>query len=125
MSNRNCDENSQRRKPEVSSAMTSIGGLGDPKDNPALSGYYSLWYIAFTYYVYMLKKNNSKLLYIGYTQSLEQRMNGHKYDRRKDYELVSFEAFKNKENAEKREKDLKNFGAGYRHLKKRIKRSLE
>ena len=35
MSNRNCDENSQRRKPEVSSAMTIIGGLGDPKDNPA------------------------------------------------------------------------------------------
>ena len=33
MSNRNCDENSQRRKPEVSSAMTIIGGLGDPKDN--------------------------------------------------------------------------------------------
>ena len=28
MSNRNCDENSQRRKPEVSSAMTIIGGLG-------------------------------------------------------------------------------------------------
>ena len=36
MSNRNCDENSQRRKPEVSSAMTIIGGLGDPKDNPAV-----------------------------------------------------------------------------------------
>ena len=35
MSNRNCDENSQRRKPEVSSAMTIIGGLGDPKDNRA------------------------------------------------------------------------------------------
>ena len=35
MSNRNCDENSQRRKPEVSSAMTIIGGLGDPNNNPA------------------------------------------------------------------------------------------
>ena len=35
MSNRNCDENSQRRKSEVSSAMTIIGGLGGPKDNPA------------------------------------------------------------------------------------------
>ena len=34
MSNRNCDENSQRRKSEVSSAMAIIGGLGDPKDNP-------------------------------------------------------------------------------------------
>ena len=34
MSNRNCDENSQRRKPEVSSAMTIIGGLGGPKRNP-------------------------------------------------------------------------------------------
>ena len=35
MSNRNCDENSQRRKSEVSSAMAIIGGLGDPKDNRA------------------------------------------------------------------------------------------
>jgi hypothetical protein len=33
MSNRNCDENSQRRKSEVSSAMTIIGGLGGPKRN--------------------------------------------------------------------------------------------
>ena len=36
MSNRNCDENSQRRKPEVSSAMAIIGGLGGPKRNPAV-----------------------------------------------------------------------------------------
>lgn len=35
MSNRNCDENSQRRKSKVSSAMAIIGGLGDPKDNRA------------------------------------------------------------------------------------------
>jgi hypothetical protein len=34
-SNRNCDENSQRRKFKVSSAMTISGGLGDPKDNLA------------------------------------------------------------------------------------------
>jgi hypothetical protein len=35
MSNRNCDENSQRRKSKVSSAMSIIGGLGDPKGNRA------------------------------------------------------------------------------------------
>ena len=33
MSNRNCDENAQRRKSKVSSAMTIIGGLGGPKRN--------------------------------------------------------------------------------------------
>ena len=36
MSNRNCDENSQRRKSEVSSAMAIIGGLGGPKRNLTL-----------------------------------------------------------------------------------------
>ncbi|MBI2065234.1 MAG: GIY-YIG nuclease family protein [Candidatus Yanofskybacteria bacterium] len=77
------------------------------------------------YYVYVLKKNNSKLLYFGYTKNLEQRNRSHRHDRRNDYELVYYEAFKNKEDAEQREKDLKNFGSGYGHLKKRIKRSLE
>ena len=125
MSNRKSCESQDRRKPEVSSAMSIIGGLGDPKRNPALSDWYVLWYITHMYYVYVLKKNNSKLLYFGYTQNLEQRNRSHKYDRRKDYELVYYEAFKNKEDAEKREKDLKKFGAGYGHLKKRIARSLE
>jgi len=36
MSNRNTPENGVRRKPEVSSAMTIIGGLGEPKRNPIL-----------------------------------------------------------------------------------------
>ena len=35
MSNHKSPENGDRRKPEVSSAMTIIGGLGDPKDNYA------------------------------------------------------------------------------------------
>ena len=35
MSNRKSCENHDRRKPEVSSAMSIIGGLGDPKGNPA------------------------------------------------------------------------------------------
>ena len=35
MSNRKSGESPDRRKPEVSSAMSIIGGLGDPKDNPA------------------------------------------------------------------------------------------
>ena len=35
MSNRKTRESRVRRKPEVSSAMTIIGGLGDPKRNLA------------------------------------------------------------------------------------------
>ena len=50
---------------------------------------------------------------------------GHKYDRRKNYELVYYEAYKSKEDAQKRERDLKKFGAGYGHLKKRISKSLK
>ena len=36
MSNRKSGESPDRRKPEVSSAMTIIGGLGVPKDNRTL-----------------------------------------------------------------------------------------
>ena len=35
MSNRKSGESPDRRKPEVSSAMSIIGGLGVPKDNRA------------------------------------------------------------------------------------------
>ena len=78
------------------------------------------------YYVYVLKNKTSKLLYFGYTDNLRERMiKGHKYDRRKNYELIYYEAYKSKLNAQKRERDLKKFGAGYGHLKKRISKSLE
>ena len=77
------------------------------------------------YYVYVLKKKDSKLLYFGYTKDLRERMQNHKYDLRKDYELVYYEAFKSKEDAEQREKDLKMYGAGRGHLKKGISKSLE
>lgn len=77
------------------------------------------------FYVYVLKKKNSKLLYFGYTEDLRERMRSHKYDRRKDYELIYYEAFKSKEDAQKREKDLKMYGAGRGHLKKRLYKSLE
>ena len=36
MSNRKSGESPDRRKPEVSSAMSIIGGLGNPKHNPAV-----------------------------------------------------------------------------------------
>ena len=36
MSNHKSCEIQDRRKPEVSSAMSIIGGLGDPKRNPAV-----------------------------------------------------------------------------------------
>ena len=77
------------------------------------------------YYVYVLKKKDSKLLYFGYTDNLIERMKSHRYDRRKNYELVYYEAFKNKEDAQRRERDLKMYGAGRGHLKKRIYKSLE
>ena len=77
------------------------------------------------YYVYVLKKQNSKLLYVGYTINLDQRMQNHNSDRRRGYDLVYYEAFKSKEDAMKREKDLKNYGSGFGHLKKRLNKSLE
>ncbi len=74
------------------------------------------------FYVYILQKD--KHFYIGYTNSLTRRMRDHKFDRRKDYELIYFEGYKNEIDARNREKSLKHFGSGLGLLKKRIAHSI-
>jgi predicted GIY-YIG superfamily endonuclease len=124
MSNRNCDENSQRRKPEVSSAMAIIGGLGDPKDNPALSDRYYLWYESNMFYLYVLKKKNSRYLYVGYTNNLRVRLKAHKYDKWKNFSFVYCEVYTNEADARERERMLKKYGAGLGHIRRRLKNTL-
>ena len=73
------------------------------------------------YYVYFLRGGDGKI-YIGYTNDLKRRMIEHK---EKVPELVYYEAYKHKLDAQERERKLKQRGHGVKELKKRIENSLK
>ena len=74
------------------------------------------------YYVYFLKDKSKDVTYIGYTNDLKRRLKEHK---NKDPELVYYEAYKDKMDAQDREIKLKQRGYGVRWLKQRLKNSLK
>ncbi|MGB9707307.1 MAG: GIY-YIG nuclease family protein [Microgenomates group bacterium] len=65
------------------------------------------------YYVYLLKSSKNKDVYVGYTENLKQRFIQHNQGRvkstkaNKPWILVYYEAYKNKKDATRREKQLK------------------
>ena len=77
------------------------------------------------YYVYILKLNSGKF-YIGYTQNIKRRLAEHRVKktyfvgREKNFKLVYFEAFNDIDLAKQRERKLKQYGAAYKELLKRI-----
>ena len=73
------------------------------------------------YYVYLIKKGDGKI-YFGYTNNLKRRMGEHK---EKNPELIYYEAYKDKLDAQDREKKLKQRGNTVRLLKQRVKNSLK
>ncbi len=82
------------------------------------------------YYVYILKNLESDYLYIGYSCNLRRRIEEHKSGKvyttkrlGKNIELIYYEAYKSKEDAQDREKSFKKSGSVYNGLIKRIKRS--
>jgi len=72
------------------------------------------------YYVYLIRRINNKI-YIGYTNDLKRRIYEH---REKKPDLIYYEAYKNKLDAQNREKKLKQRGYAIRWLKNRIQHSL-
>ncbi|MFA6215741.1 MAG: GIY-YIG nuclease family protein [Patescibacteria group bacterium] len=82
------------------------------------------------FYVYVLKLNNGKL-YFGYTSDLQRRIKEHTNGEStftascRPLKLVYYEAYNSKEDAQKREKVLKQFKGSYGHLKKRIQKSID
>ena len=82
------------------------------------------------YYVYLLKSKKTKKLYIGYTSDLRQRLTEHNAGRNRStkayipFELVYYEAYRSKDDAMQREKQLKHFKQGYTRLKERITKSI-
>jgi putative endonuclease len=81
------------------------------------------------YYVYALKSLSNNDLYIGYSKDLRTRFEAHNKGKvrstksNKPWELVYYEAYKSKDDARKREYQLKQ--SCYKEdLKKRLKESL-
>jgi putative endonuclease len=82
------------------------------------------------YYVYVLKSTTKKELYIGYTSNLKRRLDEHNAGKNtstagRQWEIIYYEAFKAESDALRRESKLKQRGRSVRHLKDRIKESLE
>lgn len=73
------------------------------------------------YYVYAIKeKVGVQGIYIGYTADLRKRLKDHKVS---SENLIYYEAYKSKEDAVKRERQLKQYKSAWGQLKKRITKS--
>ncbi len=82
------------------------------------------------YYVYILKSNKDKRLYVGYTSNLKLRIKEHQEGKvkstknRRPIELVYYEAYKDEIDAQNRERYLKGGGKARNTLKSQLKNSL-
>jgi putative endonuclease len=82
------------------------------------------------FYVYLLKSKKDKDLYIGFTNNLKRRIQGHNdglvpsTKSRRPFELIYFEGYKSETDARHREKNLKLRSRAFTQLKTRIARSL-
>jgi putative endonuclease len=81
------------------------------------------------YYVYILKSKKSGKWYTGWTVDLRTRLRKHNNNQstytkgRGPFELIYYEAYKNKTDARARELQIKS-GPGKRYTKQRLKRFL-
>ncbi|OHA15945.1 MAG: hypothetical protein A3H57_01055 [Candidatus Taylorbacteria bacterium RIFCSPLOWO2_02_FULL_43_11] len=78
------------------------------------------------YYVYLLENQGDKSWYIGYSADLKQRVERHQSGngarttaRKKNWELIYYEAYKSELDAKGRERFLKS-GSGRKYLKKQL-----
>ena len=76
------------------------------------------------YYVYILKKPGSEMIYIGYSADLKQRIQAHTDREHPGWRLVYYEAYSSESDARLRERRLKQYGSSLGLLKKRIGHSL-
>jgi putative endonuclease len=75
------------------------------------------------HYVYILKNEDNKELYYGYTNNLERRFGEHNTDDK--WKLIYYEAYLSELDARKREIKLKHYGQSRTRLKSRLKESLK
>ncbi len=83
------------------------------------------------FFVYILKSRKDKNLYTGYTPNLRERLKKHNLGlvestkSRRPWYLVYYEAYASKQNAVKREHNLKLRAKALRQLRMKVQRSLE
>ena len=77
------------------------------------------------HYVYVLTNPKNSSNYYGFSTDLKRRMKEHKEQEHKGWKLTYYEAYLDESDARKRERKLKQYGAGRGHLKARIKASIE
>ena len=82
------------------------------------------------YYVYVIQSNKDSRFYTGFTVDLRKRLKEHNEGKyiswtkgRGPFDLIYYEACKNKEDTRQREKYLKT-GRGKRFIKERLRRFL-
>ena len=82
------------------------------------------------FYVYCIKSEKNGRCYTGYTTNLKQRFVDHNSGKstytknNRPYTLVYYEAYRNKSDAQKRERALKLRSNAYMQLRRRIAFSL-
>ena len=76
------------------------------------------------FYTYVLIHGRTRRLYIGFSANLKQRVASHQRGD-PDWQLAYYEAYASEANARQRERDLKQYGSAWGHLKKRIQKSLD
>ena len=75
-------------------------------------------------YTYVLIHRRTKRLYTGFSANLKQRVASHQ-KRDPGWQLAYYEAYASEADARQRERDLKQYGSAWSHLKKRIQKSLD
>jgi len=82
------------------------------------------------YYVYLIKSRKLQKIYTGYTSDLKRRFLEHNQGkspftkRGTPWELVYYEAYCSKQDAQRRERSLKLRSKAYGQLRKRIEKSI-
>jgi len=83
------------------------------------------------FFVYILQSRRDKSIYIGYTDDLRKRLKEHNlglvYSTKSKipYSLIYYEAYASKQDASKREHNLKLRGRALKQLKDRIRSCFE
>jgi predicted GIY-YIG superfamily endonuclease len=75
------------------------------------------------FYTYVLVNRRTARLDTGFSRNLKQRVGSHQ-KRDPAWTLAYYEAYASEADAGQRERDLKQYGSAWGHLKKRIQRSL-
>ncbi len=71
------------------------------------------------FYLYILT-SPPKNFYIGYTADLRRRLVEHGRNQHKGWKLLYYEAYATQDLARERELTLKQYGGGWRNLRKRL-----